>query len=119
MLSSLKVGVAAALSADVGKIAFGPVDAPLGGPEALRTLMGAAVATPVVLPVFEGRRGHPALIDAAVGRALLNAAHTLTPRDVLASFEIAEVEVVDPGVVSNINTATDLDRWRRESREHE
>ena len=119
MLSSLQVGVAAALTADVGKVAFGPVDAPLGGPEALRTLMDAADRAAVVLPVFDGRRGHPALIDAVVARALLDAAHTLTPRDVLASFEIAEVEVVDPGVVSNINTAADLDRWRREFTEHE
>lgn len=111
MLSSLQVGLKAALASGCQRIAFSPVDVPLAGPGAVRTVL--AQAGDYVVAAFDGRPGHPALVGPTCVRALLSAAPTAAARDVLARFDRTTVDTRDPGVCGNINTPADAESWRR------
>ncbi len=110
MLSSLQIGLEAALSAGASRVMFTPVDLPISGPEPIDAVLEAH--GDVVLPTLEGRTGHPVVLSPRAARALIEAPTSRTPRDVLEPFARVTVEVSDPGVCGNVNTPADLERWR-------
>ena len=65
--------------------------------------------SPIVVPVFETRRGHPALFARSMFDELVNAPVEEGARHVLYSNEekVLEVEVPDPAVLSRIDTPED------------
>ncbi|MFT7621664.1 MAG: molybdenum cofactor cytidylyltransferase [Myxococcota bacterium] len=117
MLSSLQLGIRTALEAGAERVAFGPVDLPLSGPESVRAVLREPGDW--VVPVSGGRSGHPAVLSLAACVALVDATPLQSPRDVLAPFRQVEVPVLDPGVVGNLNTPADLERWRQRSGEQD
>ena len=60
---------------------------------------------PVVLPVFEGRRGHPVIFSSAVYRELERAPVDIGARSVVWSHdrEIAEYSTTEEGCILNLN----------------
>jgi len=64
---------------------------------------------PIVLPVFEGRRGHPTLFARSLFDELANAPQDKGARHVVASNEdkVCEVNVDDRGVLTSIDTPED------------
>ena len=64
-----------------------------------------ATHAPVVLPVFEGRRGHPVIFSAALYQELLNAPLELGARSVVWAHEAEVVEhiTMEEGCVVNLN----------------
>lgn len=64
---------------------------------------------PVVVPVFQGRRGHPALFAAAVFEELLNAPAGEGARHVVNAdrTRVLEIEVSEPAVLARIDTPED------------
>jgi len=64
-----------------------------------------ATHAPVVLPVFEGRRGHPVIFSAALYQELLNAPLELGARSVVWAHETEAVEhiTMEEGCVVNLN----------------
>jgi molybdenum cofactor cytidylyltransferase len=84
-----------------------PVDHPLVS----AALVNALIATflearaPVVLPVFEGRRGHPVIFSAAVYEELLRAPLETGARAVVWAHnnEVQEVSTTEEGCVVNLN----------------
>jgi molybdenum cofactor cytidylyltransferase len=64
-----------------------------------------ATRAPIVLPVFEGRRGHPVIFSAAVYRELESASEQFGARSVVWAHRDAISEYVTPeeGCVLNLN----------------
>ena len=64
-----------------------------------------ATGAPVVLPVFEGRRGHPVIFSAAVYGELLGAPLELGARRVVGAHakDIGEYATAEEGCVLNLN----------------
>lgn len=69
----------------------------------------------IVAPVYEGRRGHPVLIDRVFWDALLRLPVGAAPRDVLRAHEdeVCEVPVDTPSVLQDIDTPDDYEQARR------
>lgn len=113
MASSLRAGVAAAAPDAAGfLIALG--DMPLLRTttlEALCRAFGAADAPAIVLPVIEGKRGHPVIFDCAFRDELLQIDGDGGARSVLHRHRgaVREVEVEDAGIVRDVDTPAAYD----------
>src|SRR5262249_55226041 len=84
-----------------------PVDHPLVSAMLVNALIATFLETraPVVLPVFEGRRGHPVIFSAAVYKELLGAPMETGARAVVWAHEneVREVSTSEEGCVLNLN----------------
>lgn len=112
MLLSIRMGMAD-LPPDTGAFYVWPADHPAVAVETIRLLARAGGPGRVALPVHAGRRGHPAL----VGAELIPAIAAISPgrglRDLwrTSSEVLVEVPVDDPGVLLDLNTPEDYERW--------
>jgi len=119
MLSSILCGLAA-LGGGAGLAAAGevvlvtPADLPAIRPDTIRRLVEAlrGASTPLAVPVYSGKRGHPL----AIGAGALREAAALDPavglRQLLDRLAVLELAVDDPGVVEDVDTPADYDRLR-------
>ena len=111
MASSVALGFAAIAGGPASAAWLWPVDHPAVEAATLRRLvdaLGALGDVDVARPVVRGRGGHPPLIARAVWPAL--AACAAAPdgaRGVLRAARSIDVEVDDPGVVSDVDTPAD------------
>ena len=84
-----------------------PVDHPLVSATLVNNLIVTFLETraPVVLPTFEGRRGHPVIFSAAVYEELLRAPLETGARAVVWAHknELQEVSTTEEGCVLNLN----------------
>ena len=91
-----------------------PVDIPLVRPHTLGMLMDAAHtgSAPVIYPTFEGRRGHPPLIDRRLQQAVLDHGGRNGLRGLLDRFadSAREVPVADEGILLDMDTPADYQR---------
>lgn len=107
---SLAAGVRASAGADGWLVAL--ADMPWLQAATLRMLVEALDSgSPLVAPVFAGRRGHPVGFSAPFGTALQalggdQGARTLLERH---ADELHRLAVNDPGVVRDVDTRADLD----------
>jgi len=106
-ITSLRIALAA-LDGSVRGVAYLPVDHPMVRPETVRQLLAAARASeaPLTIPLFESKRGHPAIFDRSLFTELLDpelegGAKTVVHRHL---GEALLVEVEDPGVMLDIDT---------------
>jgi len=110
MFASVLAGVAS-IPSRTDAFFVHPVDIPLVRPHTLTTLLGTANAhpAPVYYPTFEGRRGHPPLIDAGLKNAILGHDGREGLRGLLNRFENAagEVPVADEGILLDMDTPAD------------
>lgn len=100
-----------------------PGDMPLVKRHTIRRVIRAydKSGADVVYPVFEGQRGHPPLISRRCFPAILQGGPTDTLRTILSRFEpaAAEVEVMDAGIVTDVDTPADYqDAIRRYALRH-
>jgi molybdenum cofactor cytidylyltransferase len=92
-----------------------PADLPLVQPATLRAVAGA-LGRPggAVQPHYRGQRGHPVAFDAACFGALARLAGSQGAAAVLRALreagQVAEIEVDDVGVVTDIDTPAELAR---------
>ena len=109
-LSSLAVGLKS-LPAETEAILLCLVDNPFITVRTVDGIIGAfrVSGRPIVVPVFEGRRGHPTLFARSMFDQLLNAPPDRGARHVLRSNadKIFEVQVADPGILARIDTPQD------------
>jgi len=84
-----------------------PVDHPLVSAAVVNMLIATFLETraPVVLPMFEGRRGHPVIFSAAVYGELLRAPLETGARAVVWAHQsdLQEVSTTEEGCVVNLN----------------
>lgn len=114
MLASVQAGLRALPAACTGWMVM-PGDLPLVGTEVYAAVMNRHVAAParILIPTFEGRRGHPTLLPAALRAEVLaldpaaDSLRTLLERH--ASL-IETVSVNEPGIRADLDTPEDYRR---------
>ena len=93
--------------ADAWLVALG--DMPFVAPRTLRALLDAlAAGAGIAAPVHGGRRGNPVAFGAVHLPALLALEGEHGARGLLKSAQVTGVEVVDPGILRDIDTPSDL-----------
>ena len=107
--SSLQVGLRA-LPAGADCL-FQPIDYPAVAAATVTLL--AATAGELVIPRYEGERGHPVRLSPGIVAELLALEPTAQARDVIRAHYSAAtfVDVADAGVVTDIDTPEDFARW--------
>jgi len=95
------------LPANTDGILLCPVDHPLVSASLIGNLIDAFLAArpPIVVPNFQGRRGHPVIFSAAVYDELLNAPMDQGARAVVWAHKgnVSEVSTTEEGCVLNLN----------------
>jgi len=108
MLLSIRLGMAE-VPREADAFFVWPADHPAVLPETLSLLAASAARDRVALPLFGGRRGHPALVGADLAEAIgaIPAGEGL--RHLWRSHPevLIEVPVGDPGVLVNLDTPED------------
>ncbi len=87
-----------------------PADLPLVRAQTLADIARAPLQGEVLLPVFEGQRGHPVRFAAACGEALANLHGNQGAAPVVAARAAIKIVVTDAGCVMDIDTVDDLRR---------
>lgn len=85
-----------------------PADLPLVRPATLQAVAGALASHEVVVPVFQGQRGHPVGFSSACGPDLANLTGNRGAAPVAAAHAAIELIVQDAGVITDIDTLADL-----------
>ena len=109
-LSSLVVGLRS-LPSQAAALLLCLVDNPLISVETVDRIVRAFRETgmPIVIPVFEGRRGHPALFARTMFDELLSAPADQGARHVVQSHKdrVLEVDIPEPAILARIETPED------------
>jgi CTP:molybdopterin cytidylyltransferase MocA len=108
MLSSARAGLAAAAGAD--GIFVLPADVVLVRPRTVAGLMERFVPGAIFYPVFQGRRGHPPLIDGHIGRRIAAGQDRAGLDAVLNTWadRAVDVPVADRAIVLDVDTKDDF-----------
>lgn len=88
-----------------------PADMPFVSTSSVNAVINACVLKKtLVVPVHQGRRGHPIAFPARYREAIVNAPASSTLKDALdaAGTERYEIEVADPGILHDIDRPEDL-----------
>jgi len=110
MFASLRIGLER-LVEKTGwtRVAVLPVDHPLVQASTITALAGGAF--PAAVPSHHGKHGHPVVIDRGTAELIASGRMTgPTLREVLHDAGAVDVEVDDPGTISNCNTPDALAR---------
>ncbi|MGH9449579.1 MAG: nucleotidyltransferase family protein [Terriglobia bacterium] len=109
--SSLQIGLRAINAAGVDAVLVCLVDHPAAGPETMRQLARVFLRTgaPVVIPVYQDRRGHPVLVSRALFPELLDLDPEQGANTVVRKYRSTTewVPVNDPGVLLDIDQPGD------------
>lgn len=127
MRDSIEVGLSALAAqpgSPPGAVLIAPADNPGITPELVRRVIGLrrAASESIIIPSFEGRRGHPILVPwetAArirdlppdVGVNVLVAGET-------AAGRVVEIELSESSALADLDTPEDWERWQARSREN-
>jgi len=111
MITSFQTGIRALPPDSAGALLF-LVDHPLVETETINSLMANFTAKRIVIPVFNGRRGHPVLFAAEVLQEILalppsQGANIVVRKD---PGRIIEVAVDAPGILVDIDTPEDFEK---------
>ena len=109
MLSSVKVGLRA-LPAGLAGCFIQPADMPCVPVDVIAQLLAAHQAGWNAAPRYDGRRGHPVLLDRAYWRAMLALPAGARPREALAGSRLRLVDVADGGVLVDVDTRESYER---------
>ncbi len=115
MATSFQAGIRE-LSDDVIAAMLLLVDHPIFTLDTIEKLVARASARSIVLPVCNGRRGHPVLFGRAALDEVLRLPHGAGANLVVRAHpeRIVEVRVDDPGVLVDVDTPEDYRRLIRE-----
>jgi CTP:molybdopterin cytidylyltransferase MocA len=122
MLTSVRCGVRAA-SPETSWFLVALVDQPSIDPSIvtglIETAQNAAPEHRIILPTFEGRRGHPLLFHASLGPEVLTLSGEIGLRELMQRHpdEILHVPVANDSVLRDIDTPDQYERELQRSRE--
>jgi molybdenum cofactor cytidylyltransferase len=85
-----------------------PADLPLIQPETLRQVADVPLQQAVVVPVYQGQRGHPVRFAAVCRQQLLDLQGNQGAAPVVRAYGATEIIVDDIGCVTDIDTVQDL-----------
>jgi molybdenum cofactor cytidylyltransferase len=111
MITSIQTGIRALPAESEGALLF-LVDHPFVKADTIQTLINGFAPERIVLPKFEGRRGHPVLFARDVLEEILQVpwiagANVVVWKD---PGRVVEIAVDDPGVTLDIDTPEDYSR---------
>jgi molybdenum cofactor cytidylyltransferase len=89
-----------------------PGDLPLVQAETLRQIATATMPTDMLVPMFDGQRGHPVRFSAACGEALASLKGNSGAAQILPAQAATKLIVFDAGCVLDVDTVQDLERAR-------
>src|SRR3954468_17400339 len=95
-----------------------PGDLPLVQPQTLRAVADALAASEVVVPIFQGQRGHPVGFDARCRDALAALSGPKGAASVLQAHAVTELAVADEGILVDIDTVEALVEAERRLHSH-
>src|SRR6185369_9380262 len=103
MLSSLQCGFRA-VPDEVERVFFMPVDLPAISGATVAALVENAGTPPLILPRYDGKRGHPVLVRRDLIPEFLALPSSAQARDIVERHEseIRYVDVNDPGILADI-----------------
>ena len=115
MITSFQAGIRA-LSLDASGAFLFLVDHPLVDPATVEAMIANLAPNQIVLPTFQGRRGHPVLFSSEVLEEILavpcsEGANIVVRKD---RDRIIEVPVDAPGILVDIDTPEQFEELRRE-----
>jgi molybdenum cofactor cytidylyltransferase len=115
MITSFQTGIRALSRNTPGAFLF-LVDHPLVEPATIEALIMNLAPNRIVLPTFEGRRGHPVLFSSDVLEEILalpstEGANIVVRRD---PGRIVEVPVSAPGILVDVDTPEQFEKLRRD-----
>ena len=117
MLSSIQCGLHDLGERDVGAAMIGLGDQPQVRESSVRLLMKAFLETksPLVVPSFQMRRGHPWLVVSSLWNELIEMDSTQTPRNFLNAHakDIYYVNMDTPTILSDLDTPDDYHAAQR------
>ncbi|NQT35445.1 nucleotidyltransferase family protein [bacterium] len=118
MISSIRLGLDWAGDDAEGLLTL-PVDHPLITSETLSSIKAAVTRDCVVVPVYNGRRGHPTWWGRSCWNALYSETADAGAMMVLrqsrsCGMNVVELEVEDAFVLVNINTVEDMNKYQLE-----
>ena len=88
-----------------------PGDLPLISEEIYRRMLEAS--GDVIIPTYNGRKGHPVLMRSRLIDAILHQPDTSTLRDYIGRVGYAQVEVDDEGIVLDVDDLEDYHIMKR------
>jgi len=107
-LGSVHAAIARIINRKVDSLIVWPVDQPHVLPATPQALVSAYLRSdkPMVVPTFNGRRGHPALFGRAVFEEVMDAPVSQGARAVIRAdpTRVLEIPVSDPAVLEDIDT---------------
>jgi len=110
MLTSVQAGLAA-LPGEYAGAFIAPVDVPLVSPETVRRLLLAYTASPgrIVIPAFNGKKGHPPLLPSALFAEIRSEPRDSNLRNILHRHADSTVlvPVTDPNIIFDIDRSGD------------
>lgn len=114
MATSVRAGVGVAMEMDVDAVVFLPGDMPFVNSETVDLLVDAyrTNIADAVASSYRGQRGNPVLFDSHYFESLRSVSGDTGGRRVLLESDGALVEIDDAGIVSDIDTQSDLDSQR-------
>jgi molybdenum cofactor cytidylyltransferase len=112
MASSLRAGVAACAASPAGAVLVALGDQPGVTPERVRTIVGGwRPGVPLVVPVHEGRAGHPVLFDRSLWPELMALRGAVGGREVVRRHWPRAVQVAAPPL-PDLDTPADYRAFR-------
>jgi molybdenum cofactor cytidylyltransferase len=87
-----------------------PGDLPLIQAETLRLVANTLETHAVVVPVYQGQRGHPVGFSSACATSLMNLEGNRGAAHIIKEFDAIELVVNDVGCITDIDTLSDLKR---------
>ncbi|HBE80641.1 MAG TPA: molybdopterin-guanine dinucleotide biosynthesis protein A [Firmicutes bacterium] len=105
MFSSVKVGMS---QAKAERILFTPGDHPLISQEVCRSLL--RVDGDIVIPTFNGRKGHPVLLTRQIAQEILLENDDSNLRDYIQKKGYQTLAVTDEGILIDLDTKEDYQR---------
>lgn len=116
MLSSIQCGLRGLLEKGSGAAMIGLGDQPQVQERSVRLLYEAHLQTqsPLVVPSFHMRRGHPWIVARGLWKEVLAMQSTQTPRDFLNAHtqEIQYVEMDNSGILEDLDTPEDYLKFK-------
>jgi len=115
MITSLQAGIRS-LSWDAGGAFLFLVDHPLTDRITIEAMIMQLAPNRIVLPTFEGRRGHPVLFSSEVLQEILALPSSEGANIVVRKHpdRIVEVPVNAPGILVDVDTPEQFEKLRRE-----
>lgn len=113
MFSSVRAGISQIRGS---RFFLQPGDIPLVSATVYQQLLTTPPSQDIVIPTFEGRKGHPILMSSRLIPEILSAPATATLRDIVTRYGFTPLPVDDEAILWDIDTLADYNQLQERQR---